>query len=372
MNKQGIKKSLWFLVFAAMSACVERIDFNAPAAQLLTVIEGTISDSPGPYTIKVSKGLSLDAESLAGAPVKNMKIKLYDDQGNTEDFAEDSPGTYKTKGIILGEIGHAYHVVLETPDGKKFESKPDVINPSGELEKIKFEFEARTKVEKFGEPKIDVFDIYVDGKSAGDNENFVRWRFTGTYKIVNNPELHQTHTPPYSPYADPWPCSGYIVVPKPPDILEKIGDCTCCICWVNQFESMPQLSDAQFVNENQFRNVKVGEVPINDLTFFEKYLVEVEQMSLSKKAFEFFKLVRSQKEGSSNLFQPPSGEIKGNIKSVNSNEPVIGLFWATSIKKKSIFIYSSDVPYLIPQKNIDTMPCTSYTNSTTVKPALWE
>jgi hypothetical protein len=372
MNKQVIKKSLWLLVFTAMSACVQRIDFNAPAAQLLTVVEGTISDSPGPYTIKVSKGLSLDESSLVGTPVRNMKIKLYDDLGNIENFNEDSPGIYKTKGIIQGKIGHAYHVVLETQEGKIFESEPDIINSSGELEKIKFEFEARTKLEKFGESNTDVFNIYVDGKSAPSDENYVRWRFTGTYKIVNNPELHQTQTPPYSPYADPWPCSGYIVVPKPPDILEKIGDCTCCICWINQYESIPQLSDAQFVNENQFRNIKVGEVPINDLTFSEKYLVEVEQMSLSRKAFEFFKLVRSQKEGASNLFQPPSGEIKGNIKSANSSESVIGLFWATSIKKKSIFIYSSDVPYLIPPKNIDTMPCTSYTNSTTIKPALWE
>jgi hypothetical protein len=368
----AIKKLPWLLVFAAMSACVERIDFNAPQAQLFTVIEGTISDSPGPYTIKVSKGLSLDAESLIGTPLRNMKIKLYDDLDNTEDFSEDSPGTYKTKGIIQGKIGHAYHVVMETPDGKIFESEPDVINPSGELERIKFEFEARTKVEKFGESNTDVFNIYVDGKSEVGNENFVRWRFTGTYKIVNNPELHQTQTPPYSPYADPWPCSGYIVVPKPPDILEKIGDCTCCICWINQYESIPQLSDAQFVNENKFRDVKVGEVPINNLTFSEKYLVEVEQMSLSRKVFDFFKLVRSQKEGASNLFQPPSGEVKGNVKSINSNEPVIGIFWATSIKKKSIFIYPSDVPYPIPPKKIDTNPCTSVAYSSTNKPETWQ
>jgi hypothetical protein len=369
-----ISKARWLSIFIAMSACVERIEFNTPAAQLLTVVEGMISDSPGPYTIKVSTGLSLDAESLVGTPVKNMKIKLYDDLGNTEDFIEDSPGTYKTKGIIQGEVGHAYHVLLETPDGKIFESEPDIMNPSGELEKVKFEFEARTKLEKFGESNIDAFKIYVDGKLAPGDENYVRWRFTGTYRIANNPELNYTWNPPYTPYKDPWPCSGYILVPGPEGsggLLEKIGDCTCCICWINQYESIPQLSDAQLLNENQFRNVRVGEVPVNNITFFEKYLVEVEQMSLSRKAFDFFKLVRSQKEGASNLFQPPSGEIKGNIKSVNSSEPVIGLFWATSIKKKSIFIYPSDVPYLIPPKDIDTSPCTSYTNSTTIKPELW-
>ncbi|MFM9839358.1 MAG: DUF4249 family protein [Cyclobacteriaceae bacterium] len=370
----NIKKSLWFLVFAAMSACVQRVDFNAPAAQLLTVVEGVISDSPGPYTIKVSKGLSLDESSLVGTPVRDMKIKLYDDLGNTEDFTEDSPGIYKTKGIIHGKIGHTYRVVLETREGEIFESEPERINPVGEVVNIRYEFEARTIVKKFGEVNADVFNVYVDANGGSGNENYVRWRLTGTFKVVTYPELNETFTPPYTPYKDPWPCSGYILLPEAGTggKLEKIGDCTCCICWINQYESIPQLSDAQLVSENQFKNVKVGEVAINNLTFFEKYLAEVEQMSLSRKSFEFFKLVRSQKEGASSLFQPPAGVLKGNIKSANSNEPVVGFFWATSIKKKSIFIYSSDVPYLIPPRNTDTRPCTSYTNSTTIKPALWE
>jgi hypothetical protein len=155
-------------------------------------------------------------------------------------------------------------------------------------------------------------------------------------------------------------------------LLKQIGDCTCCVCWAKQFETIPQLSDAQFVNSNQFKNVKVGHVSVNRITFFDKYLLEVEQMSLTRKSYEFFKLVRSQKEGASNLFQPPSGEIKGNIKAINSNEPIVGIFWATSIKKKSIFINTSDVPYPVPAPHLDTFPCTHYPNSSTTKPDLWE
>src|SRR5258708_13442047 len=63
--------------------------------------------------------------------------------------------------------------------------------------------------------------------------------------------------------------------------------------------------------------------------------------SLSKKSFEFFRLIRAQKEGASSLFQPPFGEIKGNVSPVNSTAPVVGLFWATSVDRKSTRLNSS-------------------------------
>ncbi|MFM9839356.1 MAG: DUF4249 domain-containing protein [Cyclobacteriaceae bacterium] len=367
------------VAFSILSACVERIDFKVPSAQLLTVVEGTISNDPGPYKVKITKGLTLEGSSSL-ISVQKAKIKLYDNLGNVEAFKETDPGVYETGGVIRGEIGRSYYILIETADGKMFESEPDRLNPVGEIEDIRFEFEARTSVKSFGEIVEDVFNIYVDANAsveanAGENDNYVRWRFTGTYKFETNPELHIIVYPfPYLPLKYPWPCSGYIVGPGPTGsggILEKIADCTCCTCWVKQFESQPQLSDGQFVNGNKFRNVKVGEVPITRTTFSDKYLIEVEQLSLSKKSFEFFKLVRAQKEGASNLFQPPSGEIKSNIKSVNNNDPIIGIFWATSKKKKSIFIQKEDIPYPIPVRYISTNPCTKVPNSSTTKPDLW-
>ncbi len=360
----------WLMAFFILSACVDPIYFSVPPAQLQIVVEGLISDSPGPYTVKVSRGLSLDADPSFRLPLQQAKIKLYDDGGNMEDFTEASPGEYVTGGVIQGQIGHAYHIVLETLDGKIFESEPDKINPVGEVENIRFEFEARTIQKFFGDINVNVFKIYIDAHSDGD-ENYVRWRFKGTYKVVTNPELHEIFLQSSS-YKDPLPCSGYMVAPAlGGGKLEKVSECTCCTCWVNQFELVPQLSDGQFVSDNQFRNVKVGEVPINNVTFFEKYLVEVEQMSLSKKSFEFFRLIRKQKEGASSLFQPPSGEIKGNIRAVNSTEPVVGLFWATSIKSKSIFISRTDVPYLLTPTDLVTQACTDYPYSSTEKPVIW-
>ncbi|MEK6781483.1 MAG: DUF4249 domain-containing protein [Bacteroidota bacterium] len=367
-------KVRWLITFLMLSACVERIEFDVPEAQLLTVVEGMISDNPGPYTVTVSKGISLDADSSYRVPVENASIKLFDDEGNVEEFSEIRPGLYSTGGSMQGQIGHSYYIRIESSEGLVFESEPERINQVGEIENIRFEFEPRTIVESFGEIRADVFNVFVDAKSGSDAGTYVRWKYTGTYKVITYPELHFTNTPPYRPYKDPFPCSGYVIVPGPSGgTLERRADCTCCTCWVNDFEEAPQLSDVQFITANQFKNIKVGEVPINNATFHEKYLVEVEQMSLSRKAFEFFKIVRAQKEGASSIFQPLSGEIKGNIKSINTNESVVGIFWATSSLKKKLYIYPRDVPYLLTPIDFLTLPCYQfYHNASSTKPINWE
>src|SRR5258705_12826159 len=133
-------KTRWVIAFVTLSACVDKISFSVPPAQSLTIVEGMISDSPGPYTVKVSKSLSLTADSSFRDPIEKAKIKLYDDEGNTEDLNEASPGVYVTGGFIQGKVGHAYSIMIETADGKIFRSEQDRINPVGEVDQIRYEY----------------------------------------------------------------------------------------------------------------------------------------------------------------------------------------------------------------------------------------
>ncbi|NOT76008.1 MAG: DUF4249 domain-containing protein [Cyclobacteriaceae bacterium] len=361
-------KTQWIFTFIILGACVEPIEFKVPPAQLQTTIEGMISDGPGPYIVKISEGISLEDDSLVRVPIRNAKVKLYDDEGHIENLTENAPGDYYTGGVIQGRVGHAYHITIETSDGKLFESEPEIINPVGAIDDIRFEYESRSVEENFGTIAKDVFNIYIDSKTIPGNDNFVRWRFTGTYKVLTYPELHWIWALGYV-LPDPYPCSGWAYIGR--TYAEQVAPCSCCICWAHDYEDKPQLSDGQLISGDRFNNVKVGEVAITPASFYEKYLVDVEQMSLSKTAFEFFKLIRSQKEGSSSLFQPPSGIIKGNIKATNSSTPVVGIFWATSIKTKSIFIQRSSVPYPITQIAQIRYPCQWYPYATTQQPPNW-
>lgn len=366
----------WTIVLVVVSACVDQIDFESPSPQSQWIVEGFISTDPGGYTVYVSQGLELDADSVYRRPAEDVSVVLFDDEGNQEIFSEVEPGTYRTAGLIRGEVGHSYHIRVETASGKVFESAPEKIHPVGEVLNIRHELEERTEVRPFGEFRADVFNIYVDADAGPAEENYVRWKFSGTYKVLTFPEFHMIWLQGDYTFKDPLPCSGYIVVGGPMGsggILKQIAECTCCTCWVAQYENMPQLSDTQFISNGEFRNIKVAEVPINTATFHEKYRVEVEQMSLTRAAFDFFKLVRDLKADASSLFQPPAGKLVGNIKATNSDDNVVGIFWATAISRSSVYLYPSDVPYTLAPIDFSTDACTDYyDNATTVKPEDWE
>lgn len=370
----------WLLVLTLTLACVERIEFDIPPARAQIVVEGTITSEPGPYTVRVSEGISLDASAPESTPIEGLKIDLYDTEGAFEAFTETAPGTYQTSGFIQGEVGHSYYIRIETPDGKIYESTPDTIEPVGEVSNITYEYEARTVEGLLEDLPADVFNVYADGNAGPKDQNFFRLRFTGTYEVLTFPELNMTTPRTYLPYKTPYPCSGYVVVGYNEDgsiaaggRLLQVDECTCCVCWAEQYEPVPQLADNQLLLNNEYRNIKVGEVPINNATFYKKYLVELEQMSMSRTSFEYYKLIKLQKENASSLFQSTFGEIIGNIKGVNTEEPIIGLFWATAIAKKHIFIDKSEVPYPLTPIEVKPFRCyDSYPNASTIKPEAWQ
>ncbi len=365
-------KLKWVITMIALSACVSPIDFNAPPANYQIIIEGMISDDPGPYTVKVSRSMDLDTDTLVINYVQHATIKLFDDNGNVETLKEVESGTYQTAGLIQGQIGHSYYIQIQTLEGRIYESEPDRINPGGEVENIRYEFEGRTVKTAYGQLPADVFNVYIDAHAVTGDNNYARWRYTGRHKLVTNPEERTVWSEGFRLKAPP-PCSGYVVGPGTGGgNLVRVGECTCCTCWISQNESAPVLSDRQFASGNEFRNIKVGEVPVDNNTFAYRYMVQVDQFSLSKNAFEFFNLVRAQKEKASSIFQPPFGELKGNVKGVNNDQPVVGIFWATSVRHKVIFLDKSDVPYLVTPPAFIAEACTSFANSSNHQPAFWE
>ncbi|WP_420386548.1 DUF4249 domain-containing protein [Roseivirga sp.] len=376
MTRKITYRFIWLMSLMAMIGCVEPIEFDVPPAESLIIIEGYISNEDAAYTVSISRAIPISADSLERPPVENARVRLYDDLNNIEDFSETSPGIYETGGAIQGEVGRSYYIRIELEDGSVFESEPELMKPVGNVEEIRYEFEARTEEEFFGDVNQDVFNVYIDSDAGPGIGNYVRWRYNGVFRIVTDPKL-KVERVPWSNLPRPIPpsCSGVRIAGHPSGsgyILLQERPCTCCECWVSQPEAAPQLSDDLLIADSQFNNIKVGEVPISNITFFDKYLIEVEQMSMTQTAYEFFKLIRIQKTEASNIFQPPSGELIGNIKALNSEDRVVGLFWATAISKQTAFIQRSDVPY--PLTDTETIPesCLVYfDNATTTKPDAW-
>lgn len=335
------------LVFCC--ACVDRLPDSLAIEDDLIVIDGHISDQPGPYKIRIFKSVGSESNVLSPPYVRARSVTIFDNNGNSELLTEMLLGEYKNEveywskpDGIRGQVGRKYWLRVELLNGVVIQSEPDQLLSVGEITDVRFAF---NRFKPLNGPTEYGFKVFMD---AENSTGHVRWRFNGTYLVETFPQFRHWPIGACIGSFFPPPCSGY----ESPDgiSLNRVGDCTCCTCWVTDNESKPLLSDDEILTDGAFKNVEVGYVPFNVWRFNSgRYLVKVEQMSLTDEAYEYWKIIRDQKEGTTSLFQPSIGKIGSNFSSSNPDLKVAGFFYATAIKEKAVFISSSDSEIPVPE-----------------------
>ncbi len=361
-------RSLSVLLILLCAACVDRIIIDTgTVANYAIVIDGFISDQPGPYTIQVTKAFDIESKQSIKTPILLKKLTISDDAGNSEDLSSPSTGVYKTAiNGIRGVVGRAYKIHLELLDGRVYESIPDTLHSAGSIDKVYAQFKAETNAD--GSPKYG-FDVLFNSTAGSKKNYFFLWKFVGTFQVETLPALH-TETCGQGSCPIPPACSGYNKA------LEQIGPCTCCTCWYDFFNNELILSEGQFVKDGVYTGVLANYVPVNEWTFLHKVHAEVQQFSLSRQAYEFWKGVKAQKNASTSLFQPITGKVGGNFVQISGPEaPIDGIFYATSIIKGSTFINREDVQLknVIPDISLPfTDDCKKlFPYATATRPAYW-
>ncbi|MFZ6013847.1 MAG: DUF4249 family protein [Bacteroidota bacterium] len=360
--------SISLILFFA--ACVDRINFDVGAGASPVVVNGYISDQPGPYRVEILKAIEIDSKLSIKSRISVKRVMISDNTGYSEDLTQIIQGVYETApNGIRGQVGRSYQLLVEFLDGRIYETKPDTLMPPGQMDSIYFNF----KSEKLAEETKYGFDIFFNSHAGTSDSYRFLWKFIGTYQIETNPELYSVPCGE-SRCPQPLPCSGY-VLGRAGELI-KNGPCECCTCWVSLADDMPVISDNQFVQSGQFNGVKAGYVPLDSWVFQNKVHAEVRQQSLSPQAFNFWKAIQAQKAANSSLFQPITGRIPSNFVQIGGPTGQIeGLFYATAITSRSVFITRDDVP----NQNLLTDPslkfpdnCAKFGNATSQRPSFWE
>ena len=367
----------FFLILSG--SCIDRISIKIPdsySSQL--VVDGLITDEPGPYTINLSIASPIEDFLKFRKKVTAKSVMIFDNEGNSELLEEVEKGIYQTKvGGIRGIVGRSYSVCIEMSDGKIYESIPDRMNPVGGIDSLYYTLDPFQPIDA---PTQYSFVVYVDAKGIPEGENFSRFRYEGVFQVEANPEL-------YSEERIIDPGRGVECVLAVPG-LDCVGlglfdkPCTCCTCWVTQFEEKPMVISDRFIGKGAFRSIRVGSVPVEYWPFRVKYRMEVSQLSLSRIAYNYWNTVQSQKEAGSSLFQPPYGKAVTNIFEKNGSAIANGIFYASSVKKKQRYLSYNDINEfrLTPErfncyvnKELIAASClTVFKNSTNARPLDWK
>lgn len=367
------------LLIIVLDSCVEPFDIGLTESESTLVVDGEITDQPGPYTIRLFKTAALQDQFEKTVWVSDAQVWILDDQGNQEQLTQTQPGHYSTsQGGLLGQIGRSYFTRIITTDGELYESIPEKILPVGDIVGLYQEFELNEDPQKSKHLNTtNGFNVYVDAVLLPEQNGLVRWRWKSTFEVLTYPQFKTK--PEYQGRAivivpDPPVCSGFI---RRGNNAAQVGDCSCCVCWIEQFNTAPILPKSGLTQTGIITKNRVAFVPASRRLFHKKFHIEVEQLSVSQKVYDFWKKVEAQKTSGSDLFQTPPPATIGNIKSLTTNAlPARGIFAASSVKSKQIFLYREDIPYFLPKIDTIKESCLKLyklkdANSSTTKPIFW-
>jgi Domain of unknown function (DUF4249) len=367
---------LWGIFILLLDSCIQPLDVHSSSKNVAMVVDGLITDQPGPYTVKLYTTLAIDDQLDETDWIQGATVELMDDVGNSETLKEVSAGNYQTSAT-QGVIGRTYHIQIRTSDGTSYESLPETLLPVGAINNLSSQFSSSdpSNASDVKDTK-NGFNILVDAEVLPEQQGLVRWRWTGTFEIRAYPELRTKAIVTggvITIVPDPVPCSGYITYGRPIAGIMQIADCSCCFCWVTQYSSVPILSDARFVSNNTISHFNVDFVPANRRYFYDKYYLVVEQMSVSQTVYNFWKKISTQQQNGSSLFQTPPAVTTGNMKALTPGAmTAIGIFGASAIKSETLIMLRSDVPYPLPPIDTLAVSCQeAYLNSSNVQPSFW-
>lgn len=119
-NMNLINITMIFFWVVVISSCTKEIDVDLNSSNPQVVIEGSITDTPGPYTVKISKTVNFsDANSYPS--ISGAFVTITDITASVVDtLLEIGAGRYQTNTLI-GIQGHTYKLKV-IAEGNQYEA----------------------------------------------------------------------------------------------------------------------------------------------------------------------------------------------------------------------------------------------------------
>lgn len=306
-----------FILFPAffIISCVDEYWPVLDKYENLLVVDGILTNSDEPVKVRLS--LSSAVSSDKPIPLGGGNVYLTDEKQGVTNFSETEPGTYQViDSMFRGQVGKFYQLHINLPDGRSYESDVCYMKPESIIDSVYGVIEKPADSDDSNDfPGIQ---FYIENHSEVSDTSYYLWKVTQTYKYRATFDIDYTWTGEFHPFPDP-------------DSLRT--------CW-----HTARVSDILVATTGLLDPTTVSQFPLHFVSTETKllsirYSPLVQQISISKAAFEFYEAIGEQNIETGNLWSTQPYQILGNIHNISNNsEPVLGFFVVGGATQKRIFV----------------------------------
>ena len=325
-GKKIIQHIVFLMAFFGLFACEVPISVEYEVTEPRIVVDGLITNEPGPYEVKISYSGAYTSGSEGNNPaVSGALVIISDDTGVEEVLNETEPGIYSTSIGFTGQVGRTYTLSITTDDGKMIESYPEEMLPVSDVDSIYYVFQPISNGKEQGHT---VFAVVNDPENE---KNYYRWKWDGYYKFY------------------------------------MFNDMVTFVCFRHEFD----INRISVISDRDFNGNKIY-FPVTFIPHFSNdyYLIHIHQYSLTEAAYRFWNFLSQQSTNVGSIFDPQPARIKGNLFYIDdTQEPVLGYFGASAVTLG--YLYMNLNAKVLPQypRTYEFKPCDQFGNSFDYNPS---
>ncbi len=305
------------IILFMFTSCIDRFQPEVDKYEGLLVVDGGISNQPGPYTIKLNRSIGVYDYDVNYEPIQNAQVSILEENGSTYALSEVEYGVYQTDSSALRGIpGKSYSLHIQLPNGEEYETPFEEMLEPTPITEIDEVIEYHYSIDE--EAQIPGFQFYISAPEGAYEENYYLWRCQVTY------EYHADYPLDYV-YA------GTLEEFPNPDSFK--------ICWRTfDVDELYTLSTADFASKAVER-VPILFQRIDTKIASVRFSLFTQQLSINKSAYTFYNSIKNQIANSGSLYNSQPYQIRGNVRNVNDeDEPVLGYFLVAASAQARIFV----------------------------------
>jgi len=299
----NLQKVAVLLLVSLTSGCIVQFLPKTTEDKNLLVVEGLITDQPGPKVVKVSTSMPLGTMSQA-KPLNGCNVTITDDLGYTWSLSETAAGTYTTMNL-QGEVGRSYQLHIRTnslTNNKTYESAPMLMGPVPGIDSVYYEKDVLSRASD-GFPMEEGCQVFLNTHDPQNKCRFFRWEFDETWEFS-------------LPYQVP----------------NKT-------CWITEKSDQINIKNTTSLSDDRIERLPLNFITNKSDRLKTKYSILVSQYSLNEDEYAYWEKLENTVEQVGSLYDIIPASIPSNIKCLQDpGENVLGYFSVSSVRTKRIFI----------------------------------
>ena len=368
-NATNLNFPTFFSFLFLLTGCINPIELPIRDADRALVVEGFVTNEPGPYTVRLSRSADFEGVSFGSGgiidPESDAQVVLRDEDGFLVPFNEVRNGYYQTPPDFQAEIGKTYSLLIITLDGEEFLSAPVTIPQGADIDNIVTRFERKVSNSEFD--FTTGVNVFVEFQDDPDENNFyLSYTSNGVFPWTAHPELASIN--PYfpCPTGQTVECFRYERDYFQPAFVDATR------CYVPEARPFDFILNTDLLQNGSEITTLAAFIEDDGKRFEFSYRVRINFMTISAEAFGFYNRLASQLSIEGDIFDPPPAEILSNIINIGETRgEAIGFFGAYYASSEQIYIERDFLD--IKQDKVQWAgECINLDSSTVVRPLDWE